>query len=249
MDTIQDIVADDVVVYKTSDYEKFSLDDSNRPVETKRVLLMAEHMQARNWMRYSPIIVTDEYVIQDGQHRWEAAQIAEVLVYYTIAPDLDITDVATMNLLTKSWTNHDYLNFWVKQDNPDYIKLWDFHEFNPAISLSAAMFICADSNRYGMYPKFRSGLWEYGDEEVAKEIGEIVNIISLHLRVGMNQTYPRALRRIVKHDLYDSERMRMQIERKPEWLRPANTQQEAIEILQDVFNYSFKSGRVSFRRV
>ena len=248
MDT-QNIVAEEVVVYKTKDYDRFSLDDSNRELNVNRVAKIAYYMEADEWMKYYPIVVGEDYVIHDGQHRWSAARMAEATIYYIIAPDYSISDVAITNIFTKQWTGLDYLNFWIQQGNDNYKELQEFIEFYPSISLASAMFVCSDNVQHGMWNVFREGLWKFGDREIAKEIGEVTDLIALYMRTGINQAYIRAIRVMVRHERYDGDRFREQLEKASSWLRPIATQQDATYVLQDIFNYHMKKDRVSFARI
>ncbi len=249
MDTLENIVAERVTVYKTRDYDRFILDETNRVLDVKRIVKMADYMRADNWLQYYPIVVTPDFVIRDGQHRHSAARLAGVELFYIVAENINTIDVASTNALTKAWVNWDYLKFWTMQGNKNYAKLGEFVEFYPLISLASGMFVCSNSVPHGMFTTFREGLWVFGDEDKAREAGEIMNLIGLYMRVGMNQTYPRSVRVIVRHERYDGDRFRSQLAKAASWLRPAATQAEALHILQDVFNYNMKKDRVSFVKV
>lgn len=250
---IHDIVASDVTVYKTQDYGRFSLDPANRPIMPNHVSRMAKAMEANNWLKVCPIIVSSNYVIHDGQHRYRAAVMAGVEVYYIIADDIDIRDVAQMNRLTESWDVYDWLNYWVIYGKlPDYIALQEYLQKFPLITLSAAMFICAESHRYGLYEIFREGLWEYGDVELADEVGNIMNIIADKMNSKINQSFSRAIKKVVSHPEYDGQRMREKLEAIADspnvWIHNVTTQNEAILLLQNIFNYNMRKDRVAFLR-
>lgn len=250
---IDNIVASEVIVYKTRDYSRFSFDPANRPIIQNHVAQMAEDMRANNWLVVCPIIVSSAYVVHDGQHRLEAAKQAEVEVYYIIADDVDIRAVAQMNRLTQSWTVYDWLNYWVVYgENENYILLQEYLEAFPLISLSAAMFICTNTRQFGLYKVFRQGMWQFGDTFVANEVGEIMNIVADKLGKKLNQSFSRAIKRIVEHPEYDGERMRQklaQIDESPtKWIFNASTQDEAISLLQGIYNFNMRKDRIAFTR-
>lgn len=247
------IVAPEVVVYKTSDYNRFSFNPANRPIIQNHVAQMAKEMESNNWLRVCPIIVSSDFTVHDGQHRLEAAKISEVDIYYIIADDINIRAVAQMNRLTQSWTLHDWMNYWVVYgENENYIKLQEYLEAFPLISLSAAMYICTDSRQYGLYKIFRQGMWEFGDERIANEVGHIMNIVADKMGSKLNQAFSRAIKRIVEHPEYDGLRMRQklnQIDESPtKWIFNASVQDDAISILQNVYNFNMRKDRVAFLR-
>lgn len=104
------------IVHKTTDYGQFKFFQTrNRPVLTDKVY---ESVKENNKLEYSPILITkDKYVI-DGQHRLDAARRLQVPIYYTIDPLATIEDIALYQKQTQ-WTMKDYLNFY-KYINKDY---------------------------------------------------------------------------------------------------------------------------------
>ena len=63
--------------------------------------------------------------VLDGQHRLLAAKKLGCDIYYQIEERLTSADIILMNV-SKAWNITDYINFYCKQGNSNYIK---FNEF------------------------------------------------------------------------------------------------------------------------
>src|SRR5690625_2430380 len=80
------------IVYKTDNLDMFQLSKFNRNVFLRKEMLE----QAREGF-ISPIIVNENMVVIDGQHRLEASKKEGVPVEYIIKPGLDENDIVRMN--------------------------------------------------------------------------------------------------------------------------------------------------------
>lgn len=67
----------------TTDYRIFKLTQLNRPISNKHVQHLVQSIKRENLLAQHPIIVNDQMEILSGQHRWKAAQILKVPIFYT----------------------------------------------------------------------------------------------------------------------------------------------------------------------
>lgn len=107
-------------VYETSDYDLFQLSKFNR-----NVLLRKEMLEQAKEGFIAPIIVNDNNVVIDGQHRLEASKKVGVPVSYIVMPGLDEDDIVRMNTVQKPWSLQNYIEAYANQGLPEYIKLVD----------------------------------------------------------------------------------------------------------------------------
>jgi len=107
-----------------------------------------------------PIIVNSDYEILDGQHRLLAAKNLGVEIYYEIEEKLEHKDIILMNV-AKSWAVCDYMNYFVKNHYPEYLKLDQFiKERN--LSLSIALNLTLGRKR-SHYDDFKLGKYVFDD--------------------------------------------------------------------------------------
>ncbi len=115
-------------VIETTDYDIFKGIVGNRKVEKKHVEMLTGAIDRNNLLNVRPIIVNEEMMVIDGQHRLEAAKLLEVPIFYYIVKGAGHQEVALLNSNQRNWIMSDYLNMYAKQGYPEYIKLKEFLE-------------------------------------------------------------------------------------------------------------------------
>lgn len=106
------------VVYKTDDYSLFKLSKFNRTVLLHKAMIE----QARQGL-VAPIIVNENFVVIDGQHRLAASKEAKVPVEYIVKRGLGKNDIVRMNTIQRRWSLKDYVEAYANQGVLEYQKL------------------------------------------------------------------------------------------------------------------------------
>lgn len=114
-------------VYKTNDLEIFKFTKYNRNVVTREEMLK----QAREGF-INPIIVNENMVVIDGQHRVHHAKIEDVPVEYIVKPGLDKHDIVRMNTTQKPWSLLNHIEAYANQGLEEYVALLNLLEKNYA---------------------------------------------------------------------------------------------------------------------
>lgn len=105
----------------TRDYDKFQTNDYNRPLCIEHINRLAAITNFEKSFPYHPIIVNQDFVIIDGHHRYAAARIRQIPIYYMIQPGATEEHIMECNANQKHWEAKDYLDYHVKRNNPDFI--------------------------------------------------------------------------------------------------------------------------------
>ena len=105
-------------VYKTDDYSIFQLSKFNRNIILRRELIE----QAEEGI-ISPIIVNENLMVIDGQHRLKASEKVGAPVEYIIKQGLNEHDIVRMNTVQKPWSLANHIEAWANQGKDEYIKL------------------------------------------------------------------------------------------------------------------------------
>jgi hypothetical protein len=117
-------------ILKTNAYNKFKLTNLNRKsIIQGHVKQLAAAMKETNLLPVKPILVNSNFEIVDGQHRFLAAQSIGYPIYYMVAHEITPDHIVQLNN-GKNWKQEDYLNFFARQGNPNYLKLEKFMEEN-----------------------------------------------------------------------------------------------------------------------
>ena len=106
-------------IYKTTDYDKFTLLFGNRNVEPSDVKGMIRSMNKVDLP--IPIIVkrgkNGNLVVIDGQHRLAAAkELGKPIFYIIIDNDIGLSEVRTVNQAQKGWELYQYLTSFIAEE-------------------------------------------------------------------------------------------------------------------------------------
>ncbi|HIA3653708.1 TPA: ParB N-terminal domain-containing protein [Enterococcus faecium] len=105
-------------VYRTDDYSIFQFSKFNR-----NILLRKEMLQQAKEGFLSPIIVNENLMVIDGQHRLKASEQVGVPVEFIIKPGLNEHDIVRMNTVQKPWSLKNFIEAFANQGEEEYIKL------------------------------------------------------------------------------------------------------------------------------
>ena len=142
----------DIIVPKieaTKDYGCFHYIECNRGVKDAHMKRLAEAMKKQFLLPYCPIIVTNEYGIIDGQHRYAACVRDDLPLYYVVA---DMTDneaadaIVALNTNTNAWRQEEYLEHHAELQGGRWADLKSFWLANRWLGISNAVVIYPDKH-------------------------------------------------------------------------------------------------------
>jgi hypothetical protein len=103
-------------IRKTANYDIFKMIKWNRSLNRPNVIKLIEENRKHFQLHKFPILVTKDFKIIDGQHRFNAAKELGSPVYYIVAEDMDesIKSVHSVNKVGKKHTRGDKLEMMYK---------------------------------------------------------------------------------------------------------------------------------------
>jgi hypothetical protein len=123
-------------VYFSKEYSQFKMLVGNRELNaTKIKKIITDIENGTDVLRYCPIMVTEKngrLEIIDGQHRFFVSKKIKSPVWYIIAQDMSLYDIAKMNSNTEKWKSKDFVNCYVQLGNTNYSKLQELMDKYPA---------------------------------------------------------------------------------------------------------------------
>ncbi|MGL6024539.1 MAG: ParB N-terminal domain-containing protein [Fusobacteriaceae bacterium] len=197
-------------VYYTRDYDKFKilsdnrtikiLDDIVRSIEEKGIL--------------EPITVNEYMQILDGQHRFTVAKGLNMSIPFKVVSGLKLSDILDTKATTKNWTPKDYIEYYCKNKNNNYVVLKNLlAEENLPVNTMVSMYhfgrkIAHSTEikrilREGTLDMYKSK--EYGD----KVLGDYREVI--HLIKDKTAAMKGAVISIITSDKYNHDRMISQL--------------------------------------
>ena len=164
-------------IKKTTDYGIFKFRDDNRSkIDTNHVRKIADSIAARNLLEFREITVNEKMEIIDGQHRLEAAKMLKTPIYYKIVNGMNCDDIIILNV-QKNWSVDDYMNYYVKQGNREYIKLQEFMKENQ-LSLKISLRLCGKAGTSNS-KIFKKGVFIFNESEGVENVFICTNSIKI----------------------------------------------------------------------
>ena len=225
----------------TTNYELFKFREDNREsINQSHVKRLADSIKARNLLELRPISVNADMEVIDGQHRLLAAKMLGVPIFYQQREDLTPTDIITMNV-SKSWGQGDYLNYYVKNHYPEYIKLQSFmkeHGISIRIALNITMKRGKDASN-----KFKMGEYQFNEENFDDHIDICWETINYIERMNGYSLYTHsakfwnALLILIRHANFNKIKWRENLKRMVERFTVKARQEDYLHMFMEVHNW------------
>lgn len=237
---------------KTRNYDMFKFLDNNRDkskgLDKEHLRRLISSIQARNMLDLRPICVTENMEVLDGQHRLIAAKHLGLEIYYVVKKNSVPEDVILMNIC-KPWNTTDYLNFYCKEGNKEYIKLKEFC-IKHQISISCAVKLMC-GKKFSNSLKFREGLFVFNLDEdgYIKTCFESLGIIEKN--IGKKQFLKTskfwfAMKRLFCDEKFDEIHWKRNLERMADKVSARVNTASYAELLLDIYNWRCHN-KISFR--
>lgn len=247
-------------VYFTRDLSRFKLIKGNRPVNQSQVALLAKGMEMYGVL-CSPIIVNENGEIYDGQHRFSAAKLAGLGIYYVIANGYTLEQIQILNLTQKNWTVKDFHCSFVAAGLDEYVKLDKFWKRFSDLSLSTCIAICsnviASSNVTAMTKEFRldssakqgsfkKGTFVCTNMSVANDWAMKIMLLKPYFAGYKNTGFVQAMIYMFKHPNFNFQRFIRILQRGKVELKTCSTRKQYKEMIEHVYNH-YQSKKVNLR--
>jgi|GEM_PF-1933673 len=171
-------------IYYTNDYGMFGWIPGNRLLDERRIrkICHANQVAGINLFPYVPILVTKDHKVIDGQTRLMAAKRLQTLIYFIYIDDMDVSKIARINSVTKTWGAKDYLNCWINLKSDDYMELEQFMlKYHIPISSSIKLLMNGKLGKVsggtgaGTHDAFQNGQFRVNFRDYAEKIGSMYN--------------------------------------------------------------------------
>lgn len=231
-----------MTIHKTSDLEQFIFRPDNRAkIIASHVDALVESIRGHNLLHMRPIDVNTDKEILDGQHRVLAAKRLGLEIYYRMSEDLEPRDILALNVHA-NWQNLDYMNYYIKQGNQEYIKLQSYMTAN-AIPLKIALALTIGINQREQNRRFKEGEYVFQADSTSEHVDLCWNTI--HFIVKMNGRSPYlhaakfwiALIKLVNHENFNNEKWMVNLRKMVERFSIKTTTQDYLKLMMDVHNY------------
>lgn len=210
------------VIQKTTDYDMFDGTFYSRTVKSTHTRKLAKSMA--NYGQLIPIIVIKakkdspfKYRILEGHHRWHAAQMYNVPLYFVVYEFVDDNAekefYSTVNVLSKKLSDVDYLKMGVELGKPSYIliqKIMDeegfsFLDLTKLLSLKGNMHFKNCTYNLSTIEKERLHTKIKQYKEIVTSTEYVASLSNFDTR--SKKMLRAAIVRVIKYPQYDHQRM------------------------------------------
>lgn len=229
----------------TKEYSLFKIYDFNRPIDKNRIGVLAESMIEHGFLL--PILVGQGFFVLDGQHRVEAAKIANVPISY-IQISIPIKKIplliAGVNSTARNWGNEDYLNLWVQQGIEHYTYIRNFL-VNYSFNLPMFFRIVGDHREYRK--NFKNGDLKISGAERkiitsrAMMINDICHVYKDIPSIGNAVVFKRACCSVVVKSEYNHKTMLSKLEKNPGKVKKVSNSRDYVFMLADIYNHGSRN--------
>ncbi|MFA9220280.1 MAG: ParB N-terminal domain-containing protein [Sediminibacterium sp.] len=233
------------LINETTKYDQFKLIDSNRPVQPKHVQQLKKAIQKKNLLHLNPIIVDAKKNVIDGQHRLQAARELKLPVYYMVDDVINEGDIADLNTNKSNWSVDNYIDYWAKKGNENYIKLRKFIKQRPDVQKSAIFRLMTTINTNAT-AAIRNGVYKYDNEKEAQIVLTLVSDFS-DFKYRFDREFIYAVNHCIDSGEYDHNIMLKKIEAQPGKLERQKTSALYVELLERIYNYHNSATHTNFR--
>jgi len=227
----------------TTNYNLFKYRVDNRKTILSQIKLLKESMKRHGFV--SPIIVNSKNEIMDGQNRLAAAKELKIPVEYKVyTGNGNMVSLLSDLQLSSKWKASDYINYYIKHNNSNYIEFKKFIDDNK-VSITFGLTIIENKVSNGNLSRevLKNGKLIVNDEVIKSKkmilskVNDIRYFDENYKKFSSDDRFLMAIVKIIKNKDYDHNMMIKQLAINPSWITKCSRLIEYIGQFQDIYNY------------
>tara|TARA_R100000656_G_scaffold7903_4_gene9126 strand:+ start:4326 stop:5210 length:885 start_codon:yes stop_codon:yes gene_type:complete len=237
---------DDVImvpVFKTDNYDKFLLIESNRLIKPGKISRMKEVIERKDLTNENEIkvLVSENgktLIVIEGQHRFITCMELGLPIYYRFS-DMEIDDIGMVNSVQDKWSLYDSLHHYCERGIQDYSILHGFKK-QYQYPISTLINVLAGRNDKSMLEEFRRGEFKItqGLEIVHDLLGKIQEFKQFNDRIYRHRTFLRVYMDLMTHPEFEHDRMMQKVEQVPMKFVYCTKVNDYLRMIEDVYNWN-----------
>lgn len=243
------------LIYETRDYDRFTTLKGNRELREGHVKGLMDSMKLHgNLLDLYPLVVQpqrgkkggDEFVIQDGQHRFEAASRLCLSIYYTLDGDQRMTlqTVIDTNARQESWSLRDYLSSYCVREFKEYLRIRAFLTKYPC-PLSPALQLLCGAETKKIISDFKHGRYVVREWDFACRVCDNLLVLAQYYPGAFGTRWISAMSMLCRNPHFDDSRFKHKVPHAAHLITPPTDADEAFRTLQDVYNWKVQADNLA----
>jgi|TARA_R110002012_G_scaffold294202_1_gene490212 hypothetical protein len=249
------------IIYSTNDYDKFSFKNSNRKIQRKKVDNLKKSLEKIG--QIMPILVNDNFQIQEGQHRFTAIrELGLDTTYFFKRQNVDETVlIVEANVNSTNWFNKDFIYQQKVLESEKYEKLsknfnvncWEeklpYHVFEMCIGFKVQYRVLMILN-YKTTALIHEDELKQGDLKINDMNSFKTDVLFLkHLndfkdkqlkKIFRNRYFQLALIKFMASEKFDREKFLSKIDMHSHILRKQGDTQSYVDMILKLYNFASK---------
>jgi hypothetical protein len=238
-------------IWQSKDYKQFKLINGNRTINDAKIKKIIKDIDGGlNMLPYCPIIVDEKLCIIDGQHRYKVSKILKQPVYFIIANEKTVYEIAKMNSRTERWKAKDFLNCYLSQGNEHYVIL-DELQVSYSLTITACRgllthgYACTD-NGNGQKEAFERGEFVVHKKDEAFVIAEKLQEFATFDNYKSYDFICATAKLLSKPDKCNWDELVAAYNKRPELLLMQASAKQYLANLEEIYNIGKKVRRVIY---
>tara|TARA_R100001594_G_scaffold3376_1_gene12689 strand:- start:1636 stop:2424 length:789 start_codon:yes stop_codon:yes gene_type:complete len=232
-----------VSIFKTINYDKFLLIDSNRLIKPGKISRMKEVIERKDLTNENEIKVAisddgNTLIVLEGQHRFITCMELSMPIYYRFS-DMEIDDIGTVNSVQDKWSLYDSLHHYCERGIQDYSILHGFQK-QYHYPISTLIGVLAGRNDKTMLDEFRRGEFKItqGLEVVHELLSKIQQFKQFNDKIYRHRTFLKVYMDLMTHPEFEHERMIQKVEQQPMRFVFCTKVNDYLRMIEDVYNWN-----------
>lgn len=220
------------------DYSILTFAKYNRKIDKTHVDMLKGVMRKVGFWSHCPILVGEDLVICDGQHRFQAAKELQIPFHYRVVPGADFDMMITLNRTPKTWTQMAWVETWAGRGRKDYIALLNFVN-ETGLPLSCCMVLSkgATSSTRNRPHTIASGDYRF-DITKAREMWGYAKAYEGVFPNGYKlRTFLQFLFHVVKSGVYNHDKWLRKCKMNRAWLYPCPDIHSYVPMFEKIVSY------------
>ena len=242
-------------------YGAFTLITENRPVNWKRVDWLRKQLKKNDMLKQYDILCNSKETsmkrysscdgtgmgIIDGQHRFLAAKLENLTVYYTIDDSVTLDDVSKASAFQRPWILTDHLHKYKNRGHVEYKKFAGYMSRTGFPVSVCSIILCGGRGSY-----FKTA-FEQGEMKCVKSWAKAESLadallgtdtkkgVISYLKYARNARFVEAFWVMFKHKEYDHSRMMAKLEYLASTMQKCPDKAGFLKELSRVYNYNTRN--------
>lgn len=230
------------IIYFTREYARFRMITGNRPLNDNKIKkIIADIQEGTDILMHVPIICIEKnglLDIIDGQHRFYVARRLLMPVYYTIASNLTLYQIAKINSNQEKWKPNDFVNCYVQLDDPNYKIMQDLQDKYPVPNTTLISLLQSGKVKDGGGTKdaFERGEFKAKFKEITEQIIADASLFTFSKKFG--RQFIKAIIMIRESNKLPMVEIAERVNQFADKITIQDTAKDYCSMLENVFNYN-----------